>query len=157
MPSLQFVITDRMSLISPLNSNGRSIPLMSQICLVDPDPRSRICICQYFELIRILPSISKKVRKTLISNILWLLFDFFYLWTYVIVPKRSNKQKKQGKKGIFCWCLGDHRRQQQNPRSQELDPYRSKMSRIRNTGCFKYKDKHTADKRDKLLNKTATI
>ncbi len=27
MPSLQFVITDRMSLISPLNSNDRSIPL----------------------------------------------------------------------------------------------------------------------------------
>ena len=28
MPSLQFVITDRMSLISPLNSNDRSIPLI---------------------------------------------------------------------------------------------------------------------------------
>ncbi len=27
LPSLQFVITDRMSLISPLNSNDRSIPL----------------------------------------------------------------------------------------------------------------------------------
>ncbi len=27
MPSLQFVITDRMSLLSPLNANGRSIPL----------------------------------------------------------------------------------------------------------------------------------
>ncbi len=26
MPSLQFVITDRMSLLSPLNSNGRSMP-----------------------------------------------------------------------------------------------------------------------------------
>ncbi len=29
MPSLQFVITDRMSLISPLNLNDRSIPLNS--------------------------------------------------------------------------------------------------------------------------------
>ena len=27
LPSLQFVITDQMSLISPLNSNDRSIPL----------------------------------------------------------------------------------------------------------------------------------
>ncbi len=27
MPSIQFVITDRMSLLSPLSSNGRSIPL----------------------------------------------------------------------------------------------------------------------------------
>jgi hypothetical protein len=30
LPSLQFVITDRMSLISPLNSNDRSIPLKGQ-------------------------------------------------------------------------------------------------------------------------------
>jgi hypothetical protein len=28
LPSLQFVITDQMSLISPLNSNDRSIPLI---------------------------------------------------------------------------------------------------------------------------------
>ncbi len=28
LPSIQFVITDRMSLLSPLSSNGRSIPLI---------------------------------------------------------------------------------------------------------------------------------
>ncbi len=33
MPSLQFVITDRMSLISPLNSNDRSIPLMMMMMM----------------------------------------------------------------------------------------------------------------------------
>ncbi len=31
LPSLQFVNADRMSLISPLNSNDRSIPLMCEL------------------------------------------------------------------------------------------------------------------------------
>jgi hypothetical protein len=35
LPSLQFVITDQMSLLSPLNSNDRSIPLRGVACRPD--------------------------------------------------------------------------------------------------------------------------
>jgi hypothetical protein len=63
--------------------------------VVDPDPYvfgppGRIC--HYFVRIRILPSTSKKC-STLISTILWLLFDFLSVKTEVNIPSKSSKQK----------------------------------------------------------------
>ncbi len=66
MPSLQFVITNRLSLISHLNSNDRSIPLRGQ-CLasgffhesVSPQPQSIS-----LELFQIFSKICKYIRKS---------------------------------------------------------------------------------------------
>ncbi len=46
---------------------------------------------------RFLPSRANKVRKNLISTILWLLFDFLSMQTHVNVPSKSNKLK--------CWKI----------------------------------------------------
>jgi hypothetical protein len=49
---------------------------------------------------------AKKVRKTLISTILLLIFVFLYVRTDVNVPSKSNTQINFGqKKIIFCWHL----------------------------------------------------
>ncbi len=49
---------------------------------------------------------AKKVRKTLISTILWLLFEILSIETDAHVPSKCNKQKNCLKKPIFCWHLG---------------------------------------------------
>ncbi len=54
---------------------------------------SRIRIRHYFVRIRILPTTRKKVRKTLICTILWLLFDFLSMKTDVNVPSKRKKAK----------------------------------------------------------------
>jgi hypothetical protein len=67
------------------------------------------------------PSISrqKKLRKTLISTVLWFLNDLLSLKTDVNVPTENNWQKTK-KKIIFCWHLECHWR-----KGQDLgpDPY----------------------------------
>ncbi len=63
-------------------------------------------------------------------------------------------RKKQRKKLFFLlvsWRSQRRTAESQGVRNQESDPYQ--MSR----GCSKFKDIHTADKRDKFLNKTGTI
>ncbi len=42
----------------------------------------------------------KKVRKTLISTVLWLLFEFLSLKTDVNVPTKSNKRRNLGKNAL---------------------------------------------------------
>ncbi len=66
---------------------GQIEKLVSSV--VDPNLfwASPIRIRHYFVRIRVLPSTSKKVRKTLISNMLWLLFDFFSMKIDVNQPK----------------------------------------------------------------------
>ncbi len=56
MPSLQFVITDRMSLISPLNSNDRSIPLTGLIGAPQPLSEQNMCneYCAFVQLLHFL-------------------------------------------------------------------------------------------------------
>ncbi len=55
------------------------------------------------------PSLNKqKVWKTLISTILWLLFDFLSIKTDVNVPSKTMRNKL-----IFCWHLVSHWRQTQ--------------------------------------------
>ncbi len=44
---------------------------------------------------------AKKVRKTLIHTVLWLLYDFLSLKNYVNVASKSNKQKKLRTKNDF--------------------------------------------------------
>ncbi len=65
--------------------------------------RFRIRIHKSETLIRILLSLSKIVRKTLIPPFLWLLYDFLSLKNYVNVPSKSNRQKKLGKKLLKSW------------------------------------------------------
>ncbi len=55
---------------------------------LDPDPDPSI----FYGSGSILKQ-AKKVRKTLISNVLWLPYDFLYLKTDVNVLSTSNKQK----------------------------------------------------------------
>ncbi len=55
--------------------------------------------------IRILSSTSKSLRKTLISTIWWLLFDFLSMEADQNVSSKSNKQKNFKKKTYFCWYL----------------------------------------------------
>ncbi len=61
----------------------------------------------------------KKVRKTLISSILWLLFYFnlqYENWFKMYRYLQKVKSKKLGKKTIFCWHLVSHWRKKQGPR-----------------------------------------
>ncbi len=81
--------------------------LWTRICmflgLPDPDPSLFVRIW-----IRILPSRSKKVRKSLISNIFFSSFDFFYLWRLTNHKCTFKKiiRKTTLKKGlIFCSIL----------------------------------------------------
>ncbi len=48
---------------------------------------------------------AKIVRKTLISTVLWLLFDFLSLKNDVKVPSKSNVQKNFFLNLVFCWHL----------------------------------------------------
>ncbi len=74
-----------------------------------------------------LPSSSKNSRKTLISTLFWLLYDFLSLKNDVNVPSKSNKQKNLDKKIILCWRLEGQWRKDQDP-----DPLvRDKDPRIR--------------------------
>ncbi len=80
---------------------------------------------------------AKKVRKTMISTVLWLLYDNLSLKNDVNVPLKSNKQKNLL---FFCWRLEGHWRKEQDP---DPDPLvrgmdlririRTKRSRILNT------------------------
>jgi hypothetical protein len=84
---------------------------------------------------------AKIVRKTLISTLLGLLYDFFSLKHDVNLPSKSNKQKNS--KNNFCGIL---KFTDEKSRIQ-LDPdplvngtnlrigIGTKISRIRNTGC----------------------
>jgi hypothetical protein len=54
----------------------------------DPVPPSRIWICNYSH------QQAKTLRKTLISTVLWLLYDFLSLKSDVKEPTVSNKQEK---------------------------------------------------------------
>ncbi len=116
--------------------------------VVDPDPyvfgpfKSGSLFCTdpdpYFLRIRILPTTSKKINKTLISTILWLLFDFLSMKTDVNVPSKSNKQKKLWKKKYFF--VGILSATNENSRSRiririrkSVVCIRTKMSRIHNT------------------------
>ncbi len=71
-------------------------------------------ICMFLCLFRILQSEvririllssrdhAKTVRKPLVPNVLWLLYDFLFLKNDVNVPSKSNKQKNSGKN---CFLL----------------------------------------------------
>jgi hypothetical protein len=48
---------------------------------------------------------AKIIRKTLISAVLWLLFDFFSLKNDVNVTSKGNKQEKTLFELVFCWHL----------------------------------------------------
>jgi hypothetical protein len=60
-------------------------------------------VCFWASRIRILPSVGKKVRKTLIYNIFGLLLDFLSLKTDVNVPSKCKRQKKLFLVGIFSF------------------------------------------------------
>ncbi len=78
-----------------------------------------IRIRHYFVRIRILPSTSKKVRKTLISTILWLLVDFLSMKTEVYLQKVIRKKTSKTKL-IFRWHLVSH--WWKKSKKQDLDP-----------------------------------
>ncbi len=83
-----------------------------------PDPLVR---STYPNPLRILPSFlhpAKIVRKTFISTVLWLLYDFLSQKNYINVPSRSKKPKKYTKL-FFCWRLEGHWQKEQDP---EPDP-----------------------------------
>ncbi len=61
----------------------------------------RVLIRNLFVRIRILPSRSKKWRKTLIFTVFWLRYDFISLKNDVNVPSKRNKHKNVEKKK-FC-------------------------------------------------------
>jgi hypothetical protein len=57
------------------------------------------------------PSIIKQkydMRKTLISTVFLLLFDFLSLKNDVNVPSKTNMQENFVKKFVFCWRLEGH-------------------------------------------------
>ncbi len=87
---------------------------------------------------------AKKVRKTSISTILWLIFDFFFFEEWCSVPSKSRKHKNLFKDFCCCLHLVSHRR-----KKQDADPLvsgtvptypririRSKVPRIHNTNAF---------------------
>ncbi len=81
---------------------------------------------------------AKRVRKTLIPTVLWLLLDFLSLKNDVNVPSKSNKQKFFFKL-VFCWHLEGQwrKRQDPDPLVRGMDPrirIPTKRSWIRNTG-----------------------
>ncbi len=66
--------------------------------VVDQEPVGSVCfwasrIRHYFVRIRILPSTNQKVRKSLISTILWFLLDFLSMKTDANVHSESNVKK----------------------------------------------------------------
>ncbi len=75
---------------------------------------------------RIFPSTSKKWRKFLISNVMWLLYDFLSLKNDVNVPSKKNKHKNLAKKKKK-FGIGKSLTKRAGSGSV------SKMSRIRNT------------------------
>ncbi len=92
--------------------------------------------------IRILPSSGKKSKKNLyfycFVTSLWLII--FEEWCKCTPKEVISKTKK---KIIFCWRPEGHWRKEQDPQRELLvrgtDPpiqVRTKMSRIRNTGCY---------------------
>ncbi len=73
-------------------------------CLQDPDPELFVPIrIRIWLRSRILPKQTKKLRKYLISTVLWLLNDFLSLKIDVNVPTVSNKLNNLEKKPIFRW------------------------------------------------------
>ncbi len=93
-----------------------------------------------------LPSASKKLRKALISTVLWLLYEFSSLKNDKKVPTVPSKSIQN----IFCWHLEGHWRKEQDqhpdpdmlvkgtdPRIRVRIRIRTKISRIRNTVCCK--------------------
>ncbi len=64
-----------------------------QCCGTESGSTGSTCFWPSWIRIRILLSLRKIVRKTLISTVLWLLFDLLPLKNDVKVPSKSNKQK----------------------------------------------------------------
>jgi hypothetical protein len=91
-----------MNSIGYVDSFVRIIHCYRQCCGFESICFRAFRIPHYFVRIRILFYHSgKKVRKILISTILWFLFAFLSLKTDVIVPLKSNRQKHLGKKTCF--------------------------------------------------------
>jgi len=67
---------------------------------------------------------AKKVRKTLVSTVLWLLYDFFYIW-------RSKRQRTKKKNKFFVSIL-------KATEEKSRIRIRIKMSRIHSTACMSW-------------------
>ncbi len=112
----------------------------SVIICTDPDPDLRVSYTPPWLPRHYSPSNKKwssiyqlkKVRKTFISTVLRLLYEFLSLKTDVNVPSKSNSSLIS-KKRIFCWHHKNHRLKQQDPDPQpdpwygsaDLDPYQN--------------------------------
>jgi hypothetical protein len=80
---------------------------------------------------------AKIIRKTLISTVLWLLFDFLSLKNYVNVPSNSYMQKNLVFVGILK--VNDENSRIRIPFVGGMDPrirIHTKMSWIRNTAWY---------------------
>ncbi len=104
---------------------------------LDPDPSLfvRILIRNW---IRILPHHQATiVRKTLVSNVLWLFYDILSLKTDVNIPSKRKKQKNFRKKNIFVALLQvTHEKSRIRIRKSVVRiriQSRTKISRIHNT------------------------
>ncbi len=84
LPSLQFVLSERMSLLSPLSSNGRSIPLMYEFA----DSESAKLVVQ-------------KIRE-ISSPFLFSLLFAFVVWVDINI--NINKYKSSHQSSLVC-CL----------------------------------------------------
>ncbi len=85
---------------------------------------------------RILPPTSKKRRKTWISTVLWLLYDFLFLQNDVNVHPKGISQKLF--KFCCCWHLQGHWRKEQGIRGSgsASGSVPKLLSRIRNTDSY---------------------
>ncbi len=73
LPSLQFVITDRMSLISPLNSNDRSIPLINKLTEFPGIQQPFAYYESYYEFLRL----SQEVLRTFYCFYFHIFYNIF--------------------------------------------------------------------------------
>ncbi len=96
-------------LCCPWNSLRRKIRGLNQrpLQIQSWKPVLWIRIRQYFVRIRILPSSSKKSKKTLdfFYSVFCTSFQLLSVKTDANVPSKSIKQKNFGKKNYFCWHL----------------------------------------------------
>ncbi len=60
----------------------------------------------------------KNWRKTLISTVLWLLYEFLSLNNDVDVSSKSNKHRE--KNNNFCWRVEGHWRKEQDPEPEKI-------------------------------------
>ncbi len=84
MPSIQFVMTDRMSLLSPLSSNGRSIPLKGQGHEINISLKVCLCMRRWFS-----SSFESLFKSNLKAARLTIIVPVVFMARYVMILRRA--------------------------------------------------------------------